>query len=149
MDDAVDGGGGADPQREGEDGRDGEPWLEPALTQREADVLRALLPPVPQIPCAVAVAAEPRQRGLHPGEPAVGFGARGSLGPSALDEFTHALLAVVREFFAHFLFDGHAPQQGTQSSRHAFTITLLTAAANAAQACASPASCLRPAGVSR
>jgi len=74
----------------------------------------------------------------------------GRIDPS-IDKLACPQLHMVRDFVAHLLFNGNAPEKRTETlaNAHDGTRILLTAAANAAQASVSLVSCWRPLRVRR
>lgn len=118
MDHAEDGGRRTDAQCEGEHRGRGEAGLQPALAQCEADVLCEFGQPLAPGPRPVASFTETRERGRQAVQPTFHLGPRRLGRPSAVDELIHSQLTVVRQLVAHFLLDGHSPQEGSQSLSH-------------------------------
>ena len=153
--DAEDGGGRTQPDRQRQDDAEREAGPLARLPQRDAHVEDQVRQPLPAVARSVALVSERVERPGHRGrvaEPPLRLGAGRLRRHAARDELFGPQVEMMRQLFAHFLFDWHPPQPRTQMTpQHGYTLTStrVTAEANACQAAVSLVSCWRPARVSR
>src|SRR4029453_10766546 len=116
IDDTEDRGRCAQAKSQRQNGGKREAGIHAALPHRKGEILPQFIQPLTSSKVPVPIVAQSTECRLDAGDSTGCLGPRTLSRPAALDQFLQPQLTMMRELFAYFLLDRHAPQHRTETT---------------------------------